>query len=913
MINLSNVVSLPVRQDFNVKKQEEKNNLANCSKNNASLSLVSPNVEHLKANYLSFGVNLKPKTETPVELPPFVSNMLSEEELSSQIRFKPYEKTADFIAQNCLKGKNTMLVHEEGAMPDLAANNFAGMLVKGKFKNLGMTKENTEVYFVDTAMAVENINQNLQTRLVNRVEQEGKTNIKELYEEEKQKPDPDIEKMQMFWHKKAEIEKKNVVVFISDPTIMTFQPSSPNIKTVSFAPLQMDQPSENPLAALMGGEDSGGGSKNGLPKEVEKILSMDPSMSLLELPAAGAPETKSFLKANKDELIHQELPEGVLMTDKAIDKAVDKTKEFKGANPGKTINFIVETTPAALMKKHLKKDSQYSVITPNNLEKGISAYPEVVEGEKVTEGKSFNLILDTKTKLKDVGGIDQIEDFIRETITSKISSRKTKNSKDVPPSNVLIAGEAGSGKTLLAKAIAGEVASPLVHVSALKLFDSLYSTHMKGSTDLSEIKEVFDYAKSVAKDSDNKTAFLYLDDLDVMNNKYNKLQDPMLEEKNSKDIYLEEILKQVKAIDNKNSDVNVVVLASSQNPELMQGEFNKTGLFNTQIQAPDNASSMKARISTINLFTKDMKFEEGNKEKIIKEAARVTNGASGAEIKTIIDKAGSIVDKRKENKFLTINDVLESLLEIQSGAVIQLENTDWQNELVIKHELGHAVVMQTLINMSKDEWQKPNGISFITFDPRKNFGGQVQVDTNQGGSFTFDSLINEIAGDFGGLSVEKTLYKGRNTFGPAADLENLNQRAEIGVKNLSQGHYTRAIQNPDLMKKENKKDITCIINTGEKISEMIIDFNKGFINEYGDECFNRLGKGGNTMSAEVFQKKLNTWLDKDDRREKLKVLETKIEILTDTARTKGEFLDKTDNQLNLMAIAKLQKDKKANQ
>ena len=86
---------------------------------------------------------------------------------------------------------------------------------------------------------------------------------------------------------------------------------------------------------------------------------------------------------------------------------------------------------------------------------------------------------------------------------------------------------------------------------------------------------------------------------------------------------------------------------------------------------------------------------------------------------------------------------------------------------------------------------------------------------------------------------------------------------------------------------------------------MIVDFHKDFIKEYGDKCFSKLGKGGNTLSAEVFKKELDSWLDKNDRRSKLKLLETKIEVLTDTARTKGEFIEK-DNQLNLMAVAKLQ-------
>lgn len=876
MINLSNVMNLPVKQNYNVKNKQEKTNLTDCSKNNNSPILASPKSEHLKANYLTFGVNVRPKTETKFELPPFVSNMLSEEELSNQLRFKPYEKTADFIAQNCFKGDNTLLAHAQGAMPDLAANNFAGMLAKGKFKNLGMTKENTEVYYVDTEMAIENINVNLKTRVNERINKEGeKANVEGIITEEKQKPDQDIQKIQMFWHKKAEIEKKTVVVFVSDPTIMTFKPSSPNIKTVSFAPLQQEM-SDDPKQQ-----------SSPFSPEIEKLMSMDPSISMLALPCPGAPETKSFLKANKDALIHPGLPPGLIVSDKAIDKAVNMTKEKSGSYPGKAINFIFDATPAALMKKHIKKDAQYTVITPKNLDKAVSAYPELFEEPGVP--KPYNLILDTKIKLKDIGGIEYMGDFVTESIINKVGPRKT---QDAPPNSVIISGDPGSGKTFLAKAIAGEANSPFIATSALKL--------VGGQVPPSEI---FDYAKSVAKDSDTKTAFLYIDDFDIL------AADP--KSKSEIDIYRTEIFDEIKKIDNKNSDVNVVVLASSEDAKIHQDEFSKKGVFDNKIQTPDTVTSKHARISTIKLFSKDLKFEnEESKEKIIQETAKVTEGASGAELKTIIHKAGAIAERRKENKNLTINDVYSSLLELEAGPVTQSEEPDWDKEGTIKHELAHAVTAQTLFNMSKDVWKRPNEVSFITFDPRGNFAGMVSFLKGENGMHTFDSVIAEMACGLGSIYAEKMLFKGRHTHGPGNDIEQTNTLANVAVKKLGLGHYTKFQTSPSLVE-ENKKDITLLMDTSSKVAEMVIDFNKDFINEYGDECFDKLGKGGNTMSAEVFKDRYNQWLDKDDRREKLKLVEAKIEVLTDTARDKGKFIN-NDKQLTQIAQAKLRKEAVAN-
>ena len=707
-------------------------------------------------------------------------------------------------------------------------------------------------------------------------------------EEERQKPDPDIQKAQNLWIKKTE-EGKNVILILSDPTKISLMFNSPKIKTVSFAPLQTEKSSENPLADLLDIESSDSGKKQIFSKEIEKILEEDTSARIIQLPSIGAPETKSFLKANKDILIYPFLPDNVDISDKTIDKAVDATKKIDGANPGKALEFLLDAIPAALLKKRLNKNSTYSVITPKNLDKAVTAYPELLE--EPDDSNPFNLILDTKTKLKDVGGIAPLESLIKESITNKISSKKSKKSQDAPPSSVLISGDTGSGKTLLAKAIAGETNSPLMEVSTLKLLAKKVPP-----------KEIFDAVKSAARDSDNKTAFLYIDDFDVLS------PDPM--GKSGLDVYRKEVFEEIKKIDNKNSDINVVVLASSNNPEFMQEAFNKTGLFNTKIQTPDNAQSLNARISTITLLTKDLKFEnKESKEKIIKETAKVTNGASGAELKTIIDKANAIANKRHDNKNLTINDVLESLLELIAGHQIKTELPDWDNKGTIKHELGHAIVGQTLFNMPTEKWLKPDEVDFITFDQRSSgFLGAVFFGKGEGGARTFDALIAQMAVSYGSIYTERMMFNGRSTYGPSVDLEGAIKTAKIGINHYGLGPSTGFITDPKMMLKENKQDVSLMIKTSSKVAEMIVDFHKDFINEYGDKCFSKLGKGGNTLSAEVFKTELDSWLDKEDRRSKLKLLEAKIEVLTDTARTKGEFIEK-DNQLNLMAVARLQEAK----
>jgi len=902
MINLSNIINIKTKQNISNSLNKNTNPVYESYKPFHSEEKAIPSPENYRAMYLSFGARKKQP-----ELPEFFSDMLAEQDLAEQIRLKSYDRTASLIAQNVFKGKSTIALYQKGAMQALVANSFAQNLADGKYKNIGMTKDNTEVYFLNSGEAAEVASSSIETNVQERIKNEGEGNRSTIYEEELNKPILDTVNISQFFSKKTEKGNKNIIVFVSDPEKFMFSSYGDSMKMVYFVEAPPEEKSEKtPLISLIKNEDEGiiSKGKNNLPQVAKNILNFAPETEILDLPLVGAPETKSFLNKYMSRLYV--LPEGVKIPPSTINYAVDVTKKREGAYPDKALKLIESSLPAALLEKKIKPGAKSVIITPKNIDKAVNDFPEAFEPEIDFEEKPYNLTLDTKTKLSDIGGIGFEEKNIRETLINKIQKKKTTKSDVYPPSNILITGASGSGKTLLAKAIAGETQTPFIHVSAVKLFNMMYMSMISKSPQEFDIKDIFDFAKETAHDSDNKTAIIFIDDLDVMVDKYNKLVHPMLEEKNIKDIYLSNLLKQVKSIDNKNSDINLVVIGSCKYPELMQDEFNKTGVFNERICAPDNRLSKETRLATLNLFTKGKNFESDEEKKyVISETARVTDGASGAELKTVVEKADKLVKKRPDNKFITINDMLGALLEMESGPITQTDRTESENKATIKHELGHAVVLKALINKSKEKWQKPNEIGFITFDPRGYYGAAVYLDKGQDKVLTFDSLINEIAGSFGGSAVEKQLFKGRSTEGPYFDLEHINTLAEVGVKKLNLGHHTGPMSNADLYKAENKKDITAIVRTGEKIADLIVDFHKDFIEEYGNECADNLGKAGNTLSAKVFDERYNQWLDKDNRRKKLELVNAKVEVLIDSARTKGKFI-KDDKKLEEKAKKQLQ-------
>ncbi|MEI7473397.1 MAG: AAA family ATPase [bacterium] len=863
MIKLSNVCSFQKNQSIDLKKKKEVIPQTVSHNQNMTNNTVAPSLDHLKANFISFNARLVRKESKFVE-PPYLVNLMTPDSLSTLMKFKPYDKTAEFIAMNCFDSQNTMLVHERGAMPELVANNFVGMLANNKFKNLGMTKENTDVYFLDVNYAKEVIQENTVSRINERLNPDDPfLNIPQVQQEEQMKPDPSIQKCVKHWIDKAEKENKNTIIFISDPTI-SFPGLSDKVKTVSFTEAETDY--EHP--------------ENYLSESAKQLMERDPALQELQLETPGAPETKRFLKANKDFLIAPNLPANTVISDKAIDKAVNLTKEQEGSYPGKAIDFIMDTLPAVLMKKTTKPNAKYSIITPKNIQKAVKAYPELAMG--VHEEKP-------PLSLKDVGGIEPLEETIKETILNKIGKKGTKNAQ-VPPSSILISGQRGAGKTLLAEAIAGEAKSPLVNVSMTEFLN-----YINPESDVSfEVANVFEGAKLAAKDSDNKTAFLYLDNF---------------EELMENTACFDEMSKQIKQIDNKNSDVNLVVLAGVTQAEALQPEFSKVGIFDTQLPVPDNANSMKTRIATLNVLTKDLKFDPANKEKIIKEVAKITNYSNGADLKTIVNKATAIAEKRKDNKALGLDDFTEAYLELVVGPKMRADIPEWDNEATIKHEIGHAITGQTLFNQANEKWLRPDEINFITFDQHEGFLGAVFFDRGEGGSKTFDTIIDEMAVDYGSIYVERMMFGGRSTYGPSMDLKMAMNSAKIAVNRYGLGPHTGFVTDDKMMVKENKEDITLMVKTASKIAEMIVDFHKDFINEYGDKCYKNLGKGGNTMSAESFKNELNSWLDKGNRREELKTLNAKIAVLTEEARVNGKFID---NNSELNSLVKKKLDGKAN-
>lgn len=893
MINPLNVVKYG---DFTKAKEKKTKSNNNIDNNQQQQTLLArPSVQNLRANFLTFKGNDNNLDNIPSRMPPlpldafnkdpelarqlglitdkeaqammpkaqqtkeytfkdlmqeFVSDPKSPEfKKTTKMPWKEYDKAALTIAKDVSLGRSIVMAHEAGAMPELVMENFADKLKDGKYRNIGLTSQNTEIYFIDTdKLMFEDHAQKVQTMM------------QEITKE------PEKGKHRIFFMKDT------------DENIKFMQGAVPNSSLIIFGekqPLQqggtaINPAMLNPLLGMMGGAPASTSGKNkDIPESKRAILDGAKAAVRHDLEPVGAPEAAKFIRQNIDELVMKKLPEHfqhLKFQKPAIDKAVEITRDSNGSYPGKAVDFLIEAVPAALQHKKISKETEHPNITAKNIEWAATEIAE--KKDRLTE-----ITWDTGKKLGDVGGVETIREALSPII------EKIKSGKDIPK-GIMITGEKGSGKTLLANAIAGETGSPVVSISSL---DFQFSGKNIGKT--------FAEAKEAAHNSPNKTALLVIDDFGDMANRAQAFYGDRMAGKTPLDMILNKVIEETKKLDNSKGE-KVLVVALATNPEQLRPDLIKNDVFASEIKVPDNFANRETRLSTLNILSKELNlnFEPGNKDKILEETAKVTEHTTGADLKAILRKSKEISERRAEKNHITQNDIYEGLIEVNFGSPHNVKVTPERMEQVIKHEAAHATVAQTMSNLSDKYWKNLFEVSFITFKPAGDFAGAVFYSRGENGLPTFDSTIGKMASTFAGLYAEKELFDGKtSSIGPYSDLIQARQNAQSAIKGMGLGPNTGLLTgepgpNDTELAKNNYQDWKLMTQAASTISEKIVKFHKGFINEYATELMDGLGKGGNTMSAKVFQNKLNTWLDKDNRRQELKKLETEVKQIIEDAR-----------------------------
>lgn len=846
-------------------------------------------LEHLKANFLPF-LGEEKNTESPKAFGPPVQQVDSQKlpdevtVLNNKFIASPdkvltvnhYDNTVKNIASFLYANKNVMVTYDPGSRPELLANTFYKMLNNNEF-NRHNAKE-TEVIVIDPVKMLKNgVNDPVFA-------------IQQLSVDAAEKSTHKVVFVKNFDQLLPQMYKHSLKVATYDPAIF-FDANTlpPYFHIVPLMPSTMDQQYSD---VSQGGMVDQQRIKDSFNRNFEKLKLSPPSPKGI----------KEELKANKL-LLAEALPKcmSIDIRPEAIDRVVDfTTKARNGVFPDKALELLRFVATFKFLTQTAQKKTGPLSLSSQDVESFIKFHPQYKKPPMSASGR-FRVVYDTGVTLNDVGGASQAKEVVQE-ILNFIKSPETYQKHGAKiPKGLLLTGEPGNGKTLLAKAIAGEVSVPFIPTSGSEFVQKYVG---EGAA---RIRDLFDFAREQAQNHDSKTAIIFIDEFDSLAKKRSSGGASGGESESEQT--LNQLLVEMDGIKADDyDDTNIIIIAGTNRPDLLSKAVTRPGRIDYKIEVPNPARDVDARYEILQIHAKNKTFDLGDtfrsQDDLIKEVAERTSGSSGAMLADIMNKAALIAsnDKSRTTFAITYDDIINAKLEAVAGRVVKNNNPGWRKEHTIAHECGHALVRQTLLNFVDNNiknvnndinvWWKPDEIDLITLDPRGQYLGAVFSKPGENESVTLPSVISTIASAIGGHSVEKILYGMNGSWGISSDLETATNMAKQAITKMGMGPNTGIIavnNDPDLtkmMQPELKKDLKLIINSANKLSEAIIEFHKDFIRSYVDK-FNKLddsNQGGNNLTGKQFKADLNKWLKETGKINELQVLEAQLKTIIKEAQ-----------------------------
>ena len=357
----------------------------------------------------------------------------------------------------------------------------------------------------------------------------------------------------------------------------------------------------------------------------------------------------------------------------------------------------------------------------------------------------------SNVKFEDVAGLDEEKKQLEEIVMFLKSPKKYLQNGAKIPKGVLLYGEPGTGKTLLAKAIAGEAGVPFFEVTGSSFEEKLVGVGA------SRIRELFKKAKKHAP------CIIFIDELDaVARRRYEKGNDS------------EQSLNQLLAeMDGFKSNDNVIVIAATNYKEVLDKAILRKGRFDrlVHVTLPD----VTAREEILCVHAKNKKM---SKDVDLKKIAMKTVGLSGADLENILNEAA--IDATNQGKtYISAHDIDEAIIRILVG--LEKKNVFIRQEdkrITATHEAGHAIVSAIL---------RPNVKNFgISIMQRGETFGYNYFDVIETKHMQYTDLINQICVLYGGRVAENIIL-GEVSVGAADDLKKASQIAYSMVSKFAMG------------------------------------------------------------------------------------------------------------------------------
>lgn len=353
-------------------------------------------------------------------------------------------------------------------------------------------------------------------------------------------------------------------------------------------------------------------------------------------------------------------------------------------------------------------------------------------------------------RFDDVEGVDEAEESLREIVDYLHNPRKYSEIGAQMPKGLLLVGPPGTGKTMLAKAVAGEANVPFFSMSGSEFVE------MFVGMGASKVRDLFSQAKEKAP------CIVFIDEIDAIGGK----RSGGVGGHDEREQTLNQLLTEMDGFE---GNTGVIILAATNRPEALDPALTRPGRFDRRV--PVELPDLKGREAILKVHCKKVKTTPGID---YTQIARMASGASGAELANIVNEA-ALRAVRDNRKAVTQADLEESIEVVIAG--YQKKNailTDKEKMIVAYHEIGHALVA------AKQSGSAP--IQKITIVPRTSgaLGYTLQVDEDNRYLLSKQDLENRIATYTGGRIAEE-LAANTITTGAANDIEEATKLARAMV------------------------------------------------------------------------------------------------------------------------------------
>jgi len=356
-----------------------------------------------------------------------------------------------------------------------------------------------------------------------------------------------------------------------------------------------------------------------------------------------------------------------------------------------------------------------------------------------SKARRYDQEKDTKVTFDDVAGIDEAENELVEIVDFLRDPKKYTRLGGTAPKGVLLVGAPGTGKTLLAKAVAGEAGVPFFSMSAAEFVEMIVGVGA------ARVRDLFKQAR------ENAPAIVFIDELDAIGRARGQLA---IGGSSEQEQTLNQILTEM---DGFSSREGIIVLAATNQPDVLDKALLRPGRFDRRVvvNLPDKAG----REAILRVHTRSVPLAN---DASLEEIAAATPGFSGADLKNLVNEAALLAARREQNE-VRQKDFLDALEKIVLGPERPLLLSRADKERIAYHEGGHAIL--GLVVPGADPVHR------VTIVPRgQALGVTYQRPDSDRYNYPEAYLRARIVGMLGGRAAEEIVY-GTKTTGAESDIE----------------------------------------------------------------------------------------------------------------------------------------------